>query len=54
VAFVPMLLLGACLRPLSTRIVERAGPVAAFGLEKLREGAESAGLWEVTSPGGTK
>ena len=49
VAFVPMML-GASLRPLSARIVERAGPVAAFGLKQLREGAASAGLREVTGP----
>jgi MFS transporter, DHA2 family, methylenomycin A resistance protein len=54
VAFVPMMLLGASLTPLSARIVERAGPVAAFGLEQLREGAASAGLREATSPGGSK
>ena len=53
VAFVPMMLLGASLTPLSARIVERAGPVAAFGLEQLREGAASVGLREVTGPGGT-
>jgi hypothetical protein len=48
-----MMLLGASLTPLSARIVERAGPVAAFGLEQLREGAASVGLREVTGPGGT-
>jgi hypothetical protein len=30
VAFVPMMLLGASLRPLSARIVERAGPIGRF------------------------
>jgi hypothetical protein len=45
-----MMLLGASLTPLSARIVERAGPVAAFGLKQLREGAASAGLREVTGP----
>jgi hypothetical protein len=53
VAFVPMLLLGASLRPLSAGIVERAGaggrvrPRAAAGRRGIRRAAGSHEPWRL-------